>query len=633
MSARTRLPSVRSKVLRVRFRRPVSLVACVFSLAAPAQAAGTSEDQLSNQLTNHPSPYLALHAADPVAWQDWNEEALARARREGKPLYLSIGYFSCHWCHVMQRESYRNAAIARVLNRHFIPVKVDRELEPALDARMIRFVEDTRGIAGWPLNVFLTPQGQPLFATLYEPPAEFLALLEKLAKLWRQDAAGLTRLAARAAPQAVGPGAPHIASARVQAYRQKFVTQALAQADTFQGGFGEQGKFPNVPQLSLLLDEFARTRTAAAGEFLQTTLDHMATRGLRDHLGGGFFRYTIDPAWTQPHFEKMLYDNALLAELYLRAAAVFNAPNYRAVALDTLDFVLREMRAQDGGFIASLSALDAAGEEGGYYLWSQAELTRRLTDDEWAVYRRAAGMQDAPTFAGGYLPMRAAALDELAAELKRPPAAVQALVAAAEAKLRTAREARRLPRDTKRLAAWNGLLLRALVAAARTTGEARYRDAARDLKTLLATGFWDGRRLRRSLVDGASGAGAAALEDYAYVASGLLAWAEYQGTPADFASARAVALAGWRGFYARGWRLAAGGPLTAEPVQDVIADGPMPAPPAVLLATSLRLARVLQDGDLRLRALAALNTGDREIGADPFWYPSQIRALAAAAAR
>jgi uncharacterized protein YyaL (SSP411 family) len=598
-----------------------------FGVAALLVSTGGAAAPLSNQLRNHPSPYLAMHAADPVAWQDWNRAVVERARREGKLVYLSVGYFSCHWCHVMQRESYRNPEIARFLNEHFIPVKIDRELEPALDQRLIEFAEKTRGQGGWPLNVFLTPDGHPLYAVLYQPPAEFLATLTKLQELWRRDPAALRQLARQEAVKAEGPGKPVVDARQAQGYAQKTVAGALSIADFVHGGFGEQSKFPSAPPLDFLLAEFRRRPNARLGEFLVLTLDRMANSGLYDHVGGGFFRYTVDPSWKTPHFEKMLYDNALLASLYLRAARELSRPDYAHVARSTLDFMRRELVVDSGALIASLSAVDDKNIEGGYYLWSEQELAGLLPEDERLAYRLAYGMTDAAPFEAGFLPLRARTTEEVAKELKQEPAELEKRLARARTRLFEARAKRTVPRDIKLLAGWNGLALAAFADAAIDLNEPAYRATAHGIRNYLANTLWDGKALRRAVSDGRA-LGAAALEDYAYVAHGLLEWARITGAPDDVRLAQSVAEAGWRLFYGqRGWRLASGSLITAESGQDLIADGPMPAPSAVLARTSLAIAR--QTGNRRLRelALSALNSGHRILNKDPFWYASHIEAM------
>jgi uncharacterized protein YyaL (SSP411 family) len=602
-------------------RTPILLLLATLALLpAPAGAA-----PLTNRLAQHPSPYLALHGTDPVAWQEWNAATVARARQEGKLLFVSVGYFTCHWCHVMQRESYKNAEIARYLNAHFIPVKVDRELDPALDARLTDFADKTRGRSGWPLNAFVTPDGHPLYATLYHPPAEFLKVLERIEQLWRGDRARLAQLARVEAVRPGGPGRPEVSAAQARAHAARVVAEALRQADGLQGGFGDQSKFPQVPQLAFLLAEHERAPDARLAAFLTLTLDAMVSRGLHDQLGGGFFRYAVDPSWKTPHFEKMLYDNAQLARLYLDAARVLKRDDYRALGRRTLDFLLREFQAADGGFIAALSALDDRDVEGGYYLWSGKELEAVLGTRELAAYRLHAGMTDAPPFEAGWLPMAALSAAEVARRLETDPAEVERLLRAAADKLRAARARRQLPRDTKVLAAWNGLALSAFTAAA--GDDPRYRQAAQALRELLGARLWDGRQLARS-----RRGGKVALEDYAYVAAGLTDWAQLTGEPGDWALARALAGSAWSRFYGpNGWRLEQDSLLAAEAGQDAVNDGHMPSPSAVLIDTSLRIAAHSGDRDLRRRALGAANSGHRLIEADPFWHATAVAAQLRAA--
>lgn len=250
---------------------------------------------LANHLKNSPSPYLAAHGGDPVAWQEWSPAALALARKQNKLLFVSIGYFSCHWCHVMQRESYRNPEIAALINQSFIPVKVDRELDVALDAEMIAFARRTRGSAGWPLNVFITPEGYPLYATLYSKPDRFLNLLSDMRDQWQADSSGLKVQAKEAAP--VEPAATIVqpTAELAAAYRKQLVDDALAQADMVRGGFNQARKFPAAPQLAALLEIEEWQPDARLAGWLRLTLDQMARGGLRDHVAGGFFRYTVDP--------------------------------------------------------------------------------------------------------------------------------------------------------------------------------------------------------------------------------------------------------------------------------------------------------------------------------------------------
>lgn len=444
---------------------------------------------MAGPLRDHPSAYLALHADDPVQWRLLDQAALAEAQRDNKPIFLSSGYFACHWCHVMQRESFRAADIAALLNRHFIPVKIDRELSPEEDAYLIAFVQRSRGIAGWPLSVFLTPEGHPLYGTAYLPPAELRLLLRTMAKLWRGEGEEWRQVAAAEAlgGAVAAPGASVPNAVLREALRQA----AMAQADDLEGGFGMPAKFPHVPRLRALLRLYGDGDDEALGDFLRLTLRQMATQGLRDHIGGGFFRYTVDPSWQEPHFEKMLYDSAQLAVLYFEAAQWLGEEHWAGVARDTLDFLLREMLLPDGAFAASLSALDSSGAEGGSYLWTEAALRRVLTAREYDVAIAVWGLQGTPVFGSGYLPRQTL---DAATQRQRLGADAAEVLASARGKLLRARSVRMAPRDDKRIAAWNGLVLQALSLAVQQGDEARYRAAARRLRDYLVTRLWDGSR-------------------------------------------------------------------------------------------------------------------------------------------
>ena len=606
---------------------PRIFLSILVGLFATISTGSVGAASATNQLKNHPSPYLALHGTDPVAWQDWKIDAVNAARNQNKLLFVSIGYFSCHWCHVMQRESYKNPEIADYLNQNFVSVKVDRELEPALDARLINFVEKTQGVSGWPLNVFLTPEGYPLYAVLYMPPAEFKAVLSRLQQLWQQDPEGLKKVAREAAGGGKGPGKPQLSKAKVQQYVEGVLKTSAGLADPFNGGFGEQSKFPSVPQLDFLLHQYRKHPKPNLGKFLTRTLDNMMRYGLYDHLGGGFFRYTVDPGWRTPHFEKMLYDNAQMAQLYHRAARIFHRDDYARVARETLTFMKTVLQKPNGGFIAALSAIDANNVEGGYYLWHQADLERILTPEEYKVSIFVRGMTDAPAFEDGHLPMQVRTITEAAEALNLPAKHVEQLMAAADNKLLVQRNKRSLPEDTKLLAGWNGLALSAFAEAARLEKNAEYETIAKNVRNYLVTAHWNGERLHRSVVNRRS-IGQASLEDYAQVSRGLLNYARLTGSARDYKLVRRVIDSAWRQFYGKtGWRLSNASLIHAEPGADAIADGPMPAPSGSLMDTALTLAELTNDEALKLRTLAALNSGHETVSVEPFWHVSHVAAM------
>jgi len=590
----------------------------VWVLAGPVLA-------LENQLRDHPSPYLAMHGNDPVAWQEWGPAALELARKEGRLLFISSGYFSCHWCHVMQRESYRNAKIADILNTYFVPVKVDRELNGALDAYLIDFVEKTQGHAGWPLNVFLTPEGYPLIGMTYLPPERFQQALQRLNTTWQDERGQMRNLARRTLLQLMlnREQVAEVEPLSGPVLQQDLLRQALSIADTMEGGFGDQNKFPMTPQLLALLDLQAAAPNQQLAEFLTLTLDKMAGEGLRDHLAGGFFRYTVDPSWQVPHFEKMLYTQAQLAEVYLRAAQVLGRDDYAEVAHDTLQFVSREMTGPQGGYVASFSAVDGAGEEGGVYLWTVDQLHAVLGEADTALARRYWRMQDLAPLDGGHLPRRGESLAQIAAATGQTEADLAARIASIRARLLAVRGQRVLPVDRKELAGWNGLMLAAFAQAAKRWDDPLFRDAAKRTRDFLKDRLWDGQRLRRALANDQP-LGEASLEDYAYVAYGMDRYAELSHDPVDRTLVAALLHLAWQRYQGPGgWRMDDQPLLPGLGEEPAMAEGALPAPSAVLI----RLAAHSDAPDLVEKALAAADLARQQAQAEPFWYAGHHAAL------
>jgi hypothetical protein len=600
----------------------IALLVCCTILALPVQA-------LENQLRSHPSPYLAMHADDPVAWQDWGEAAVAHARDSGKLLFISSGYFACHWCHVMQRESYRDPAIARLLNRHFVPVKLDRELHDALDGFLIDYVERTTGQAGWPLNVFLTPEGYPLIGATYLPPERFAELLVRLNRVWTDERGRMRNLARRTLLQLRLDDAPPARAALGPGeLRRALLEQALKLASPMEGGFGDQSRFPMAPQLLVLLDLQAETPDERLAEFLQLTLDNMARQGLRDHLGGGFFRYTVDPGWQVPHFEKMLYTQALLAEVFMRGAEVFGRSDYADVARDTLHFVAREMAGPQGGYVASFSAVDGAGEEGGVYLWSVDELHSLLGEADTALARRYWNMLDVPPFDAGHLPRRGETVEQIAAASGQDPAQLAARVHQLRLALLTARATRELPVDHKELAGWNGLMLAAFAKAARRWDDPVFEGSAQRIRDFLYHRLWDGRSLRRAVAVGEAGkeraVGRASLADYAYVAYGFSEYAQLSGDPADQTFVTVLLSLAWQHFHGPGgWRMD-GRPLIPGMAEEAaMLEGALPAPSALVIG----LAANGTHPELAEQARTAAEQARPKAQTEPFWYAGHAAAL------
>lgn len=594
-----------------------------------------SSAALKNQLKNNPSPYLAMHSKDPVAWQTWSPETLALARRENKLLFVSVGYFSCYWCHVMQHESYSDARIADWLNKHFIPVVVDRELNSALDAYLMNFMERTSGQGGWPLNVFVTPEGNPVVGTLYQPADKLLAALQQVDKLWQNNAAALRTMASKAAAElaAESVNAAPLAKDAGRQLINAFVQQALANADELSGGFGEQSKFPMISQLRVMLyyydhlDRSQREKQSQLAQFLQTTLDHMASQGLRDQLGGGFFRYTTDPTWQTPHYEKMLYDNAGMALLYLEAAAVFGRKDYRAIGRNTLDFMLHDMKGTDGAMVSSLSAVDGANVEGGYYVWDKASLHKLLSKKEYNAVALLWGLDRAPDVEAGFLPKQMMSVADVAKKLKLSQLQVQRLISLANKKLLKARELRTLPVDTKQLAGWNGLALSAFAHGATLKHGEKYHAAGQRIRSYIVKRLWNGQQLARA-VKGKTTLGQAGLEDYAFVAQGIYDWGKANNNKKDLPLVRQWLNYAWLHFYSeKGWLNSDATLIKAGPAVAVMEDNALPSASSALLSTSWRMA--VLDGDVarQQQVKTALALGQELLQQQPFYYANQIALL------
>lgn len=593
-----------------RLREGCSTCWLLLFLLCGAVGSAASAGLPANALGGHASPYLALHADDPVRWQTWNADTLALARRLGRPLFVSSGFFSCHWCHVMQRESFRDARIAALLNTAFVPVKLDREIDTALDDQLIGFVRAAGGVAGWPLNVVVTPSGRPWHGFSYLPPEALDNELRTLASRWSDAPSGAIEAALEAAAAAPEPPGSRLER---EALRALVRDALLADADDFEGGFGVQAKFPFPSRLAAILRLYPDDPSLR--DFVAVTLDAIVTRGLRDHVGGGFFRYTVDPGWETPHFEKMLADNAQLAELLLDAADAFDRPDWRGVARETLDFMLRELRRADGWFMSSLSAVDAAGREGLHYLWSPVELGRTLRGDELRLAARRYGLMRPPAFARGHLLRPLVGLSAIADESGRSRAEVEALAEAVRARLLAARAATPPPADDKAVLAWNGLVLRALARAAAL--DPAYSEAGRRLAERIE-GLVRLPALPRAI--GANGVplGSALLEDYALLADGLTAWSRVRGEPRFARQAEALADAAWRRFgsaQGSGWRAGADTGLAIDGRFALLPGGHQPSATAVLLRLAHGLAA--RDARWRARAEALSDTAQTHVATRP----------------
>jgi uncharacterized protein YyaL (SSP411 family) len=484
-----------------------------------------ASDPVANRLANETSPYLLQHKDNPVDWYPWGSEALAKAKAEDKPILVSIGYSACHWCHVMEHESFEDPETAAVMNEHFVNVKVDREERPDVDALYMTAVQAMTGHGGWPLNVFLMPDGTPFYGGTYWPPEDrmgmpaFQRVLEAVADTYRTQREQIEEQGERVRDvlqQAMSvqpePGEieERLISEAVELLGQRF--------DARHGGFGGAPKFPQASVLEFLLRADRFLDSARARTMVTTTLDRMAAGGIYDQIGGGFHRYAVDAIWLVPHFEKMLYDNAQLARLYLDAYRLTGTPRYREVVEETLDYVLREMTSPEGGFYSTQDA-DSEGEEGKFYVWTPEEIDAAVGPEDGRVLRAYYGVEPGGNFEGKSILFRPNSDEAVATTLGLSVAELREQVRAASAKLRAARDKRVWPgRDEKVLASWNGMMLRAFAEASRALDRPDYRAAAvRSAEFLLTTMSRDGRLLH-TYKDGRARI-AGFLDDYANVAS------------------------------------------------------------------------------------------------------------------
>ena len=494
-----------------------------------------------NRLAGEGSAYLRQHAHNPLDWYPWGEEALSRARAEDKPIFLSIGYSSCHWCHVMEDEVFDRDEVAAFMNARFVSIKVDREERPDLDAVYMEAVQALTGGGGWPMSVFLTPDLKPFYGGTYFPRAQFLALAAQIETVYREKkdviAKQTTALNQRLAQfDRTFPGPPLDAGAV-----ETVAASAAGRFDDEWGGTRGRMKFPTPVLWTFLLHHYRKTGDERYAQMVRKTLDRMGDGGINDHVGGGFHRYTVDDVWLVPHFEKMLYDNAQLARLYVEAAAVFTEPRYREIAADTLDFLVREMSGDGGAIYASLDA-DSGGEEGTYYVWTPEQIDAVCGADGPAL-SRLLGVSAGGNFEGASVLTRRVDPDQVATLHKIPVEAARGLFATHREALRSAREKRVAPGlDRKIVTGWNGMAIGALALGSTVLGEPRYLDyAGRAADFLWRVHRRADGRLYRASTDGEP-VGEGMLDDYAYLALGFLELYQASGNPTHLA--RAVELAG-----------------------------------------------------------------------------------------
>ncbi len=588
---------------------PAAVVLAIACSVLPCDSMSTSTDPAArkpNHLAGETSPYLLQHQFNPVDWYPWGPEALRKAKAENKPIFLSIGYAACHWCHVMERESFESEAIAGILNASFVAIKVDREERPDLDEIYMTAVQSMTGQGGWPLNVFLTPDGKPFYGGTYFPPEDkygrpgLPAVLEAVRDAWaaRHDelVASATDLAARlraASETAEAPGDERAGPKQTA----RAVVDLRSRFDAVWGGFGPAPKFPPHASLALLLREHARTRDASVLKMVTTTLDKMATGGMYDQIGGGFSRYSTDERWLVPHFEKMLYDQALLVPVYVDAWRVTGNPLYRRVVIETLDFVRRELTSPDGGLYASLDA-DSAGHEGTFYVWTPEEVNGLLGPEAGARFEAAYGIAHGGNFEGKSIPNLMGGANESVVETLLPM----------RAKLMAARAKRVRPAtDDKVLTAWNGLMISAFARSYDALGREEDLRSARRAADFVLDRLSKDDRLHVSWRAGKAHLNAY-LDDYAFLARGLVDLYESDFDRRDLDRATRLA----RTMLARFADGRGGFHFTSDDHEPILArtrstyDDAIPAGSAVAAEVLLRLGLHRDDAELTKAGLAVL---------------------------
>ena len=610
---------------------PKDVVTDHSTVAAPAH---------TNRLAREKSPYLLQHQHNPVDWYAWGEEAFAKARRENRPIFLSIGYSTCHWCHVMERESFESPAVAAFLNEHFVSIKVDREERPDVDKIYMTFVQATSGQGGWPLNVFLTPELKPFYGGTYFPPDDrygrsgFLQVLHEIQQVWETRRAEVANSAADIHARLEQLSVSHERSSGLV-----LTAAAMRDAgalfknsyDAQHGGFGGAPKFPQPSQPQFLLRYAKRFDDEDAIRMVLHTCDCMAAGGIHDQLGGGFARYSVDAEWLVPHFEKMLYDNAQLAQLYLDAFLVRGDARYAEVARDILDYVLRDMTHPDGGFYSAEDA-DSEGHEGKFYCWIRVELAKLLTSEEFKVAARYFGITEKGNFLDHSHPEPLSNQNVLSIADPQLTGPEMALLASAKGKMLAARSKRVRPlRDDKVLVSWNGLMLGAMARASAVLGDEAYRAAAEKNLTFLKASLWDAKtqtlwhRWRDGERDNVQ-----LLEGYAFLLAGTidLYEATLGGEHLDFAIALAESMV------ARFYDAENGGFWQSAPgAKDLILrvkedyDGAEPSGNSVAILALLKLGRITDRKEFTDAAEKSLRLFANRLQQVPQAVPCLLQAL------
>jgi len=590
-----------------------------------------------NRLIHETSPYLLQHAHNPVEWYPWGEEAFARAKAEDKPILLSIGYSACHWCHVMERESFENPAIAALMNEHFVNIKVDREERPDVDDVYMRAVQLLIGRGGWPLTAFLTPDRKPFHGGTYFPPTDrhglpgFPRVLLAVAEAYRKSPAEVSRSVASlldGIQRADEPGSAGIIDPTLPG---RAADALVEHVDTAEGGLGTAPKFPHTQAFQLLLRHYVRTGRRSLLDAVTLTCRRMAEGGMYDQIGGGFHRYSVDARWLVPHFEKMLYDNAQLPRLYLDAYQVTAEPMFRRIVEETLDYVLREMRHPSGGFFSATDA-DSEGEEGKFFVWTPKQVRELVASDDAELVCRYWDITDDGNFEGHSIAHMTLSIEQVARLFGRSLEDAGAAIARARRALYDARLSRTPPlRDEKILTSWNALMLGTFAQAGRILGEERFVRAAVDAAQFL----WSEVRADERLLHGWAAGKAkqpAFLDDHAFLASALLDVYEATGDRLHVDRTKELIKALELSF-----RDDQGGGYfyTPHDGEELIArtksgtDGSLPSGNAVAARVCLRLHALTEEQWFRERAEEILRLFHDGATRNPFGYASYLEALEA----
>jgi len=603
-----------------------------------------------NRLGREKSPYLLQHANNPVDWFPWGEEAFEKSARENKPIFLSIGYSTCHWCHVMEHESFEDPATAAILNEHFVPVKVDREERPDVDRVYMLFVQASTGSGGWPMSVWLTPERKPFYGGTYFPPDNrfgrpgFKSILHSLAQAWKDDRTRVEESGARVveqlkeyAAQGAGKGEPDKAAldSALYGFRRMF--------DSRLGGFGGAPKFPRPSVHNFLLRYYSATKNEEALEMVLLTLREMAKGGMNDQLGGGFHRYSVDERWFVPHFEKMLYDQAQIATSYLEAFQITRDGQYAAAARDIFSYVQRDLTHPDGGFYSAEDADSDAGgvkREGAFYVWDREEIVEALGPRDAEIFCTRFGVEAGGNveedphgeFRGQNILYQARSIEETAAASGASVDETRGVLRGAISRLLERRAKRARPHlDDKILTAWNGMMISAFAKGAQALGEDRYADTAERAAKFMHARLWDeGRRiLLRRFRDGEAAIDGF-LDDYACAILGFLDLYETRFEAADFRFAaqlaeRAIELFEDRengGFFSAG----EGGENLVLRLKDDY-DGAEPSGNSTMTMALLRLARMTGREDFRAAAARTLEAFSGKMASGGAGVPQMLVAL------